>query len=136
MLGVLRPAQLFYSMPLRPKSPCTAPGCRALVEGGGRCQQHQRVARQISDASRGTAHERGYGARWQKASKAWLRAHPLCQCPDCQEGKLQVTVATLVDHIIPHKGDMRLFWDNTNWQSMAKPCHDRKTAREDGGFGR
>ena len=23
-----------------------------------------------------------------------------------------------------------------NWQAMAKTCHDRKTAREDGGFGR
>jgi len=30
---------------------------------------------------------------------------------------------------------MRLFWDNTNWQSMAKECHDKKTATEDGGFG-
>jgi 5-methylcytosine-specific restriction protein A len=31
---------------------------------------------------------------------------------------------------------MALFWDNTNWQAMAKECHDAKTAREDGGFGR
>jgi prophage lambdaSa04, HNH endonuclease family protein len=28
-----------------------------------------------------------------------------------------------------------LFWDKTNWQAMSKRCHDRKTAREDGGFG-
>lgn len=25
---------------------------------------------------------------------------------------------------------MELFWDRSNWQSMAKTCHDRKTARE------
>jgi 5-methylcytosine-specific restriction protein A len=31
---------------------------------------------------------------------------------------------------------MRLFWDKQNWQAMAKSCHDRKTARHDGGFGR
>jgi len=30
---------------------------------------------------------------------------------------------------------MKLFWDRNNWQSMAKACHDRKTAAEDGGFG-
>lgn len=41
-----------------------------------------------------------------------------------------------VDHIIPHKGDPELFWDQDNWQSLCKPHHDRKTATEDGGFGR
>jgi 5-methylcytosine-specific restriction protein A len=29
---------------------------------------------------------------------------------------------------------MKLFWDRSNWQSMSKACHDRKTAREDSGF--
>jgi 5-methylcytosine-specific restriction protein A len=29
---------------------------------------------------------------------------------------------------------MGLFWDSSNWQAMAKVCHDRKTARQDGGF--
>jgi 5-methylcytosine-specific restriction protein A len=46
-----------------------------------------------------------------------------------------VTVATVTDHKIPHRGDMALFWDRSNHQSMAKECHDRKTAREDSGFG-
>ena len=43
--------------------------------------------------------------------------------------------ASVVDHRVPHRGDMALFWDSSNWQSMAKECHDRKTATEDGGFG-
>ena len=42
----------------------------------------------------------------------------------------------VVDHIIPHKGDKVLFWDRSNWQPLCKTCHDTKTAREDGGFGR
>ena len=92
--------------------------------------------RKESDERRGTAHERGYGARWQKARAGWLRAHPLCQCPECRGGELRTVIATVVDHITPHRGDMTLFWDNTNWQSMAKVCHDKKTAREVGGFGR
>jgi 5-methylcytosine-specific restriction protein A len=44
--------------------------------------------------------------------------------------------ATEVDHIVPHKGDMDLFWDRGNWRAMSKPCHAAKTVREDGGFGR
>ncbi|MCB4811684.1 HNH endonuclease [Methylovorus menthalis] len=50
------------------------------------------------------------------------------------EGAKRLTPATVVDHIKPHRGDMALFWDRNNWQAMAKECHDRKTAREDGGF--
>jgi 5-methylcytosine-specific restriction protein A len=37
----------------------------------------------------------------------------------------RVTAATVVDHKIPHKGDPQLFWDETNWQSLCAPCHDR-----------
>ena len=45
------------------------------------------------------------------------------------EGKY--TRATVVDHIIPHRGDRILFWDQNNWQPLCKPCHDRKTGEED-----
>ncbi|WP_239688677.1 hypothetical protein [Aquitalea magnusonii] len=55
----------------------------------------------------------------------------------------------MVDHIKPHRlkdaldsGDVEairraqaLFWDTANWMPMAKRCHDKKTAAEDGGFG-
>lgn len=47
-----------------------------------------------------------------------------------------ITAATVVDHKMPHKGNMALFWDHDNWQSLCKPCHDYKTATQDGGFGR
>jgi 5-methylcytosine-specific restriction enzyme A len=84
---------------------------------------------------RESAARRGYGRAWQKASKAFLRKHPLCECDDCKAGVLRVRASTVVDHIIPHRGDMKLFWDRSNWQAMSGPCHSRKTAREDGGFG-
>lgn len=82
---------------------------------------------------RRTSAQRGYGHRWRKASKAHLAANPLCV--PCKE-KGVCESATIVDHIVPHKGDEELFWDESNWQSICKPCHDSKTAREDGGFGR
>jgi 5-methylcytosine-specific restriction protein A len=41
-----------------------------------------------------------------------------------------VVPATIVDHVVPHRGDQRLFWDQGNWAPACKSCHDRKTARE------
>jgi 5-methylcytosine-specific restriction protein A len=41
------------------------------------------------------------------------------------------TKATVVDHIKPHRGNQKLFWDEDNWQPMCKQCHDRKTLTED-----
>lgn len=121
-------------MPSLARRPCKHPGCRALVTTGAYCEAHAKAKRQESDAQRGSSTQRGYGYRWQKTSKAFLRAHPLCQCDDCKEGELRLLPSQVVDHTIPHRGDMKLFWDPNNWKAMNKRCHDRKTAREDGGF--
>jgi 5-methylcytosine-specific restriction protein A len=81
---------------------------------------------------RENAHERGYNSAWQRARLGFLQQNPLCvTC--AATGR--VTAASVVDHIKPHKGDMALFWDSTNWQALCKPCHSRKTASKDGGFG-
>ena len=45
------------------------------------------------------------------------------------EGK--ITEATVVDHIIPHRGDMKLFWDKSNWQPLCEHHHNVKTMTED-----
>lgn len=116
-------------MPQRGHRPCAHPGCKTLVITG-RCAQHQRAPDQAFDATRGTSTQRGYNARWRTARITFLRLYPLCQCPDCQAGHLRAIPATVVDHIIPHRGDQQIFWDESNWQAMSKPCHDRKTATE------
>ena len=75
---------------------------------------------------------RGYDGKWRKARAAYLSRHPLCvHCLD--EGR--VAAATVVDHIIPHKGDWKKFWKSDNWQALCASHHSAKTAREDGGFG-
>lgn len=71
---------------------------------------------------------RGYGYKWQKARESYLRLHPIC-CYCEREGR--VTAASIVDHINPHQGDERLFWDEGNWQPLCKPCHDTVKAREE-----
>ena len=120
-------------MPFIAKRPCLTPGCGQLTDGG-RCAKHREQYDREQERRRGSAASRGYGRAWQKASKAFLHAHPLCQCPDCEEGRKRIMLATVVDHKKAHRGDMTLFWDSSNWQVMSKPCHDKKTASEDGGF--
>lgn len=63
-----------------------------------------------------------YGtARWHRLREHQLSAEPLCRF--CLEGE-DVTAATVVDHVRPHKGDMVLFFDPGNLQSLCAPCHD------------
>lgn len=59
--------------------------------------------------------------RWRTARAAYLAEHPTCAyC--AQAGR--VAAATVVDHAIPHRGDLELFWDSRNWVACCKPCHD------------
>jgi len=118
-------------LPTRLKRPCSHHGCPNLTAERF-CEQHKKQEQQRQDRYRGTANERGYGVRWQRARLIYLREHPLCAI--CMEQGL-ITAGEVVDHIIPHKGDYELFWDETNWQTLCKRCHDVKTATEDGGFG-
>jgi 5-methylcytosine-specific restriction protein A len=107
-----------------------------LVNGrDSKCPIHIQVQRKRENGNRDKAITALYGAAWRKARAHFLRAHPLCMCDACRSAGL-VVPASVVDHVTPHRGDVRLFWDRENWQSLSKPCHDRKTAREDGGFGR
>ncbi len=50
--------------------------------------------------------------------------YPLCA--NCLSKGI-LAPATVVDHIVPHRGDRALFWDENNWQALCKSCHDRKT---------
>lgn len=112
-------------MPYKPKKPCRHPGCAGLVENGKRfCDKHRPLHTEVVRS----ASKRGYGSRWQSASKEYLREHPLCVECLKQDRYIQ---ATVVDHIVPHRGNMNLFWDRSNWQSLCKSCHDKKTGRED-----
>ena len=108
-------------MPRTPRRPCRFPGCPNLCDSGVYCRDHRQYS---TDHVRGGADARGYNAEWRRARKAFLQKHPLCA--ECRKnGKL--TPATVVDHIIPHRGDRKLFWDENNWQPLCKDCHDRKT---------
>lgn len=68
---------------------------------------------------RSSARKRGYTTKWQKESAAWLVGKV---CKFCAELGKKVP-ATTVDHIVPHKGNPKLFWDRSNWQPLCTHCH-------------
>ena len=68
----------------------------------------------------------GYNYRWQKFRESFLRKNPLCV--ECRKNG-KVVVATDVDHIVPHRGDMKLFWLPGNVQGLCRSHHSEKTAR-------
>lgn len=123
---------------------CSWPGCRAQIPYDQKfCRLHAEAGvlratklKQEAEARRtrwsGTSASRGYGSKWRDVAKKFLAKHPLCA--ECERQGV-IAQATCVDHIVPHKGDKKLFWDRKNWQPLCHECHSRKTAREDGGFG-
>ena len=69
-----------------------------------------------------------YGSRWRKARLRFLHKNPVClYCA----GRGDVTSATVVDHRIPHRGNLALFWDEQNWAACCAPCHNRDKQREE-----
>ncbi|WP_246694784.1 HNH endonuclease signature motif containing protein [Methylobacterium sp. WL6] len=73
--------------------------------------------------TRPTAAQRGYGSRWRKARATYLARNPHCRM--CARDGRQ-TVAVVVDHIEPHRGDQAKFWDTAgNWQGLCQPHHDQ-----------
>jgi 5-methylcytosine-specific restriction endonuclease McrA len=78
--------------------------------------------RREADKRRPNAAARGYDSKWVKESKAFL-ALPENRLCACGVGR----VADMVDHIIPHKGDRKLFWSRSNWAALAgSPCHSSR----------
>jgi len=110
---------------------CDEPGCPAIVPRA-RCALHARDV----ERARGKTAQRGYGNRWTRRALLFRAQYPLCgmrpgdrppvmsRC--FEEGR--TTLGRHVDHVVPHKGDKRLFWDELgNWQVLCASCHARKT---------
>ena len=111
------------AMPRKPLKPCRHPGCPELT-AGLYCMEHEKIHRN----DRVTSTSRGYDSRWKRERKRFLKVHPLCEyCK--KQGKF--VKASVVDHVVPHRGDEQLFWDESNWQALCKNCHDSKTMTED-----
>lgn len=99
--------------------PYSAPMFRA---GGGWPDQTADLAM----APRPSARQRGYTHAWDISAKSYLADHPLCV--GCQARGV-TRAAELVDHVVPHKGNLVLFWDPGNWQASCRFDHDQVKQR-------
>lgn len=98
-------------MPIRAPRICS---CGKTVPYGAMCGcQIRRKA--LLDRERPNARERGYDSKWEKARRAFLADHPTCSCG---------AQATVVHHGVPHRGDMKLFWDRKLWRPRCASCHN------------
>ncbi len=70
-----------------------------------------------------------YGPEWRELRAQHIKLFPACV--DC--GKIHKS--NHVDHIRPHKGNRSLLLDPSNLQTKCATHHNRKTAKNDGGFG-
>lgn len=127
-------------MTKEPRHCCAHRGCTEWATHGSYCQKHyeQFLERQKEkkkkkfqtwqEYKKQTGYERPpeqklYNCkRWRKTSQLYLIQHPVCEI--CGRP------ATDVDHIVPHKGDERLFWLITNFQALCRDCHNKKTYEE------
>lgn len=108
------------SMPTKAPHQCNYPGCRVLTTTRC-CPIHTKTELKRFDTMRGTARERGYDSMWSRNSKQYLKENPLCD--ECYK-QHRLTPATVVHHIVDHKGDYELMWDVSNWMPLCKIHHD------------
>ena len=97
-------------MPYAQAKPCSVPTCG-----------HTRPCPVHGAAPRTRPYNRG---NWRAVARSFLQANPFCAM--CRSRKV-ITLATEVDHVIDHRGDDSLFWDQRNWQALCVSCHSRKT---------
>lgn len=114
-------------MPFAPLKPCPFQGCRAMINRTARwCEAHSIQRMKEYEATRLSVNERGYQGVWRKIRARILYRDPICRA-------CGVAGSAEVDHIVPKKrGGTN---DDSNLQGLCKPCHSRKTAREDGRWG-
>lgn len=67
-------------------------------------------------------HHHLYGSWWKRVSEQHLVLNPWCVY--CEEIGIN-TLAQCVDHKVPHRGNITLFRDPKNWQSLCFDCHNR-----------
>lgn len=116
---------------------CHYAGC-SLISKNYYCNKHQLIADKKKEEHKkmlfkGTQrtsskpyHQLYNCKKWRVIRSNFLKVH--CVCIICG-GK-----ATIADHIIPHKGDERLFYNENNLQPMCWRCHSAKTLKENNYF--
>lgn len=73
-------------------------------------------------------------AAWLRLRRSHLSKNPLCKF--CFKAGI-IKEANTVDHVTPHKGDMKKFFNKGNLQSLCHSCHSstKQKLEKSGEFG-
>lgn len=111
--------------PQRAPKPCRTTGCPGLAVRDGCCAACAQAREHAVDERRGSSAARGYGHRWRRLRRMYLRANPQCALCDAP--------ATEVHHVVARRDGGSDAWGNL--QALCKSCHSTITAREYRGGG-
>ena len=112
---------------------CNADGCSEFIERHeSYCKEHKGYANKQYNEWRNEEHKEYVAfyksSKWRKLRLVALGRDSWC-CRRCDEKGI-ITIATLVDHIVPTKVDWELRLDIDNLQAMCDECHNIKTAED------
>jgi len=118
-------------MALRAWKTCQRAGCPALIREGTRCEKHRKSEmRERNEQEHRLIYKT---ARWKRLRMMKLRDASFCELADlCVQRTGHPAVATVVDHIKSTAEFPELAYDWDNLRSCCKPCHDARTARDQG----
>lgn len=74
-----------------------------------------------------TGRTKGYSVEWEKYRWRFLYHNPRCYA--CGRDKTNMSIH--IDHIVAHKGNEELFWNETNYIPLCHSCHSVVTGRYD-----
>lgn len=61
--------------------------------------------------------------QWYSLRRTVLNKEPLCRI--CRVQHNRYVSAYAIDHIVAHKGDLKLFYDINNLQPLCQSCHNK-----------
>ena len=108
------------TLPRKPKHPCAFSGCPNLADARF-CAEHSLAEhRRYNRYQRDPDSAKRYDGDWNRTSKAYRMAHPLCEvCKECGH----LTPAALVHHKRKLTDGGSNDWDNL--QALCQPCHSK-----------
>ena len=106
---------------------CMRIGCMDTVVAKQLCAKHQPKSASVVHRNRADYHKLYSTKGWQALRRKVLSNTPLCERCSTDDSP---TIATDVDHVQPHKGDTKLFYNSNNLQALCHRCHSYKTNKE------
>ena len=107
-------------MPMKPKRPCSYPGCPNLTDGRYCPEHQQKVNSNYEKYGRDPATKKRYGKAWKRIRDKYAAEHPFCEL--CFECGIIVEIQEIHHKKPLSEGGTH---DRSNLIALCKSCHSR-----------